>query len=178
MKSITIYCDGGVTNNGKANKDRDQYGAYCSLLINSSSKDPQKIFTNVVKDASNNQMELQGAITPLLYLVKYVEKSKEDMINVTIISDSQYLVKGCNEWLPNWKKRGWTDSNGKTIKNLEMWKLIDNLLSYNKLNITLKWVRGHKGKSTTYENDKDSFYNEMCDTLLTEELKPYRARKR
>ena len=48
---------------------------------------------------TNNRMELLGAIEGLRRLGSPGE--------VRLVSDSQYLVKGLNEWIDGWKRRGW-----------------------------------------------------------------------
>ncbi|MDU0220523.1 RNase H family protein, partial [Escherichia coli] len=48
---------------------------------------------------TNNRMELMAAIAGLIALTR--------PCSVKLVTDSQYVMKGIQEWLPNWKKRGW-----------------------------------------------------------------------
>lgn len=174
MKELILYSDGGVVNNGNKDPNKPCYGSYCGIIVNKSYKE-QKIFTGVKEDATNNQMELTGVMVGMEYIAKYMRtKFPSEQLNLTVISDSQYLIKGCNEWLPNWKRKGWRDCNRKIIKNLEMWKDIDKLLANKQINYNMKWVRGHSGKTVTLESNPDGYFNERCDTILTEGLKEYR----
>ncbi len=50
-------------------------------------------------NTTNNRMELLGAIRGLEALKRPCE--------VLLVTDSQYVMKGINEWMANWKKRGW-----------------------------------------------------------------------
>ena len=176
VKELLIYSDGGVINNGKKDKTKSVYGSYCSLIVLPKKKTIQKIFNKVEGDVTNNIMELKGAIVAMNYIVsKIATKHPEYSLHVTVISDSQYLIKGCSEWMYNWKKNGWKDSSKKPIKNKELWLQLIKLIK-NEVDVTFefKWVRGHKGKSVSIEEDSDSYFNEKCDTILSEALEPYR----
>lgn len=97
---------------------------------------------------TNNQMELQAVIEGLRLLTR---KSR-----VEVITDSSYVAKGCQEWLPGWKRNGWKRKDGKKlvpIKNEEQWQALDLLLSKHRVSFTL--VRGHSGHPE----------NERCDEL-------------
>lgn len=97
---------------------------------------------------TNNQMELQAVIEGLHLLTR---KSR-----VEVITDSSYVAKGCQEWLPGWKRNGWKRKDGKKlvpIKNEEQWQALDLLLSKHRVSFTL--VRGHSGHPE----------NERCDEL-------------
>lgn len=177
VRHVYIYSDGGVVNNGGKNKDKDIYGSYCTLVVLPKSQKLVKKICEVEKDVTNNVMELRGAIMGMNWILERAEEEKhqDEYFHVTIISDSQYLIKGASEWLPNWKKKGWKDASNKPIKNMDMWKYIDKILSdTSRVVFDFKWVRGHKGKSVSLEDDMDSYFNEMCDTTLSEALNPYR----
>lgn len=97
---------------------------------------------------TNNQMEL-GAV---LYITKhFVELGISDL---TIITDSNYTVRGVNEWLHGWKKKDF-----KNVKNVDMWKELDSLLP--KINLVIKWVKGHSTNR----------YNNMADKIAVEAAK-------
>lgn len=179
MKTTYVYCDGGVTNNGSFKEDIECWGSFCAIILNKSDTKPQKTFCELHENTTNNQMELLGAIRALNYLHEYMNnKFPTEKLNVIVTSDSQYLVKGMNEWLSGWKKKGWRDSSGNIVKNIELWKELDKINRYSNLIITFNWIRGHKGKSCTIEDDRDAYFNELCDTILSEELKPYRNKKK
>ena len=92
---------------------------------------------------TNNRMEVMAAI-------KGLETTLEGS-NVTLYSDSQYLVKGMNEWLPGWKAKGWKRKGGP-IQNLELWQQLDGVAADQDVRWT--WVRGHAGHpKNEYVND-------------------------
>jgi ribonuclease HI len=138
-KEITIYTDGGCKKPGGL-------GAWAAILI----------YQNTIKEisginliATNNQMELEGPIQSLS-LLKYP-------CNVTLYTDSMYVVNGGTTWRHTWKKNNWILSSKKNspVKNLNQWLKLDNLLNIH--NVTFKWCKGHSGIE----------YNERCDSICT-----------
>jgi ribonuclease HI len=95
---------------------------------------------------TNNRMALASAVAALQLLAR-----KGARLQVLIVSDSQYLVKGMREWVPGWVGRGWRRREGP-IENLELWK---TLLTSSRLHdVQWTWVRGHKGHAKNeYAND-------------------------
>lgn len=85
---------------------------------------------------TNNRMALAGAIAAMAVL------SAGKKQPVLYVSDSEYLVKGVNEWMPGWKRRDWRRKEGP-ILNLELWQALDRLLTGRA--VTFRWVRGHAG---------------------------------
>ena len=78
---------------------------------------------------------------------------KKKAVNVTIYSDSQYVVKAWEEgWLKNWIKTNF--KGGK--KNADLWKEFYELSHDH--HIKFKWVRGHA----------ENAFNIRCDELATE----------
>ncbi len=70
---------------------------------------------------------------------------------VEVVSDSQYLVKGMNEWLPGWKAKGWKRKGGP-IQNLELWQQLERVAAGQ--DVQWSWVRGHAGHpKNEYAND-------------------------
>lgn len=93
---------------------------------------------------TNNIMEMTGVIKALEWLL-----SAESRRFARILSDSQYVVKGCNEWRHSWKKREWqrvSDRQSKRlepIKNVDLWRRLDGLLTV--APVKIEWVKGHVG---------------------------------
>jgi len=86
---------------------------------------------------TNNRMALSGAIAALQLLAR-----KGASLQVLIVSDSQYLVKGIREWVPGWIGRGWKRKEGP-IENLELWQaLVKSVRLHEDVHWT--WVRGHQ----------------------------------
>ena len=84
---------------------------------------------------TNNRMALRSAIEALSILSR-----KGKRLKVRFTSDSQYLVKGMNEWRHSWKARGWRRKEGD-IENLALWQEADALDRAH--DVDWQWVRGH-----------------------------------
>jgi ribonuclease HI len=94
---------------------------------------------------TNNRMELMAVIAALRAL-------KKDGLNLTIYSDSQYVVKAVQEgWLKNWIATNF--KGGK--KNADLWMQFHELAK--KHTVKFVWVRGHA----------DNPFNNRCDELAT-----------
>lgn len=109
------------------------------------------------EQTTNNIMELQGVIDALTQLPE-----RQDY-DITVYSDSQYVCNGFNKkWVQSWKRSGWKKSNGKPVKNVELWKELDSLVS--KYGVKFHWVKGHA----------DNEYNNRCDALAREAIESLR----
>ncbi|MEH6671964.1 ribonuclease HI [Halopseudomonas sp.] len=84
---------------------------------------------------TNNRMELMAAIMGLRALKKTAR--------VMLTTDSEYVMKGIREWMPNWKKRGWKTASKQPVKNADLWMLLDDLV--NQHEVEWRWVKGHSG---------------------------------
>lgn len=137
---IYVYTDGGIKGNGSA----FSIGAWAYILYYNGE---EKEGYMAQRDTTNNIEEISGIINGLKSL-------KRHDLPVIVVSDSQYCVRGMNEWLSGWKKKGWRTSTGDTVKNKELWKELDDVSS-SFSNITYQWVKGHGADE----------YNERCDKL-------------
>ena len=100
-----------------------------------------------IRETTNNQMELKGAIAALEFLATHKQSSPVDLY-----TDSKYVLDGITKWIKGWKKNGWKTKDNKPVKNQEFWQQLDPL---NTSNIRWHWVEGHSG-------DPD---NERCDAI-------------
>lgn len=84
---------------------------------------------------TNNRMELMAAIQGLEALKRPSQ--------VILTSDSQYLLKGINEWLPNWISRNWQTATRQPVKNVDLWKRLSE--ARNAHQVDWQWIKGHSG---------------------------------
>ena len=92
-----------------------------------------------VAHATNNQMELTGAIQALLHVA-------DKPGALAIYTDSTYVIKGITEWIFNWRRRGWKTMDGADVSNRDLWQRLSDLVAERgaqKLN--WHYVRGHAG---------------------------------
>ena len=105
------------------------------------------------RETTNNRMELMAVIQAL-------ESLKRDC-KVKLTSDSQYVLKGINEWMVNWKKRGWKTAAKKPVKNVDLWQRLDKAQENH--DVEWVWVKGHSGHE---ENEiADELANQGIDEL-------------
>ncbi|MDB6075795.1 MAG: ribonuclease [Verrucomicrobiaceae bacterium] len=107
----------------------------------------EKVLNGGSPATTNNRMELQGAIEALRILKEPCE--------VEFHTDSQYLRQGIMSWVAGWKRNGWRTSAKKPVKNEDLWRSLDALVTPHKIN--WRWVKGHAGHDG----------NERCDQLAT-----------
>jgi ribonuclease HI len=91
-------------------------------------------------------MALRSAIEALRGISR-----KGTRFRVSFTSDSQYLVKGMDEWVSRWIANGWRKKDGP-ILNLELWQeLVEATRGHD---VSWHWVRGHEGHpQNEYAND-------------------------
>ena len=106
---------------------------------------------------TNNKMELKAVIEGL--------KIINPKTNVTIITDSQYVKNGINQWIFNWKKNGWKTAAKKPVKNIDLWKELDYLVGNHSVN--WEWVKGHSGNPGNERADQ--LANKGIDDYLKED---------
>jgi len=133
--SIIIYTDGSA----KGNPGNGGYGIV--MMSGSYRKELKQGF----KLTTNNRMELLAVIIAL-------ESVKKENSEITIYSDSKYVVDSVEK---NWVF-GWEKKNFNKKKNPDLW--IRFLKIYKKQKVSFIWVKGHA-------NNKE---NERCDFLAVE----------
>ncbi len=144
-KRIEIFTDGACLGNPGA-------GGWGVILRY---KDTEKELSGGEENTTNNRMELTAVI-------KALEALKEKC-NITLYTDSRYVMDGIEKWIFQWKKNGWKTSNKKTpVKNVELWQKLDELKSMHEIRFV--WVKGHAGHKE----------NERCDELAREEAQKFK----
>lgn len=141
---VTIFTDGSARGNP------DGPGGYGTILsyIDSNGTEHLREYSQGFKKTTNNRMELLAAIVGLEALIRPCD--------VTLYSDSQYLVKAFNDnWLEGWIKKGWKRGKNEPVKNVDLWKRL--LAAMEPHNVEFVWVKGHAGHPQ----------NERCDELAT-----------
>ncbi|MGH7671544.1 MAG: ribonuclease H family protein [Gemmatimonadales bacterium] len=103
-------------------------------------------FYECAPQTTNNKMALAGAIAALEWIRRQWRHAR-----VRYVSDSEYLVKGMNVWIKDWKARGWRRKGG-AVENLELWQKLDQVA--NAHTVDWQWIEGHAGHAKNeYAND-------------------------
>ena len=118
MKTVIIYTDGAC----RGNPGPGGWG----VLIEYGELSKQLYGGDV--STTNNKMELTAAIMAL--------KEIKEPCEIILYTDTKYVLQGIEEWIHNWKKRGWKGANKKPVKNIELWKELDELRDEH----NIKWL--------------------------------------
>jgi ribonuclease HI len=144
--TYTIYTDGGCSKNTKAIACP---GAYAFIIVDDKE--------NVIKkdcgrfeSTTNNRMELIAAIEGLKSLINAVGPRSCDCI---VVTDSRYMSDGYHDYLPSWKTNGWRKTNGSSVLNKDLWKMLSELSPEFK-SLNFQWVRGHAENRYNCEADE------------------------
>ncbi len=86
---------------------------------------------------TNNRMELQAALE-LLQRLKELPRHPD----LTLRTDSKYLIDGLGSWMKGWKRKGWKTAAGKAVLNQDLWKALDQARLDD---VPLAYVKGHSG---------------------------------
>lgn len=133
---VFIYSDGACTGNPGP-------GGYGTVLLYNGHR---KELSGGFRLTTNNRMELLGAIAGL--------RALKERCNVTLISDSIYVVKAMQQqWPVRWRANGWKLDKRRPALNADLWQEMLDLCEQH--DVTFKWVRGHNGDAE----------NERCDAL-------------
>ena len=141
-----IYADGACAGNpGPGGWAFDLYAAPASEATRISSG------SGAAADSTNNIMELEALKAALQDLTPRAPG------RVELRLDSEYVLKGMFEWMPGWRRRGWTAASGKPVANRDIWEALaalhDQLVARG-FSLTPKWVRGHSGEPWNERVDK------------------------
>lgn len=143
MKKIEIYTDGAC----RGNPGPGGWGALLSCA------GVEKELFGGEADTTNNRMELLAAIEGL--------NAIKEPCDITLYTDSKYVLQGITEWIIGWKAKGWKTAGKKPVKNDDLWRRLDVL--NNAQTVNWVWVKGHSGNAG---NERaDSLANKGIDAL-------------
>ncbi len=138
--NITLYTDGAAKGNPGP-------GGYGTVLIWGKHR---KEMSQGYKRTTNNRMELLAVIVG-------IEALKFESCNITVYSDSKYVVDAVEKrWVFSWVKKNFKDK-----KNPDLWKRY--LKVHEKHNIKFVWIKGHANIPE----------NERCDRLAVAAAESY-----
>ena len=139
-----VHLDESCLGNGR---EGDNPGGAGGLIeVRTRSGIQRRDFNLCAPATTNNRMALAGASRALKLL-----GAKGVRLQVLMVSDSQYLIRGIREWVPGWIRRGWTRKGGP-IENLALWQ--DLVAAAETHDVHWTWVRGHAGHpKNEYAND-------------------------
>lgn len=154
IRNITAYFDGSCLLTAGAPPGTLHPGGYAAVIVNELTK-KRKELHGPVPETTNNRAELTAAIHALEFIPPGA--------SVTMIGDSQLVIKGMNEWRFAWARNRWRGSDNKPVKNLDLWQKLFELAE-KPAKIEWVWAKGHAGNEL----------NERADYLANAEAKKLR----
>ena len=148
MKQVTLYTDGACSGN-------PGLGGWGAVL---SYKGIEKEISGAQEAITNNRMELTAVLQALQLLKEHCE--------INLYTDSQYVMKGAEEWMTGWVKNGWRTADKKPVKNSDLWQELYRFSKKHTLH--WHWVKGHAGHP---ENERSDLLARTAIESLRQALK-------
>ena len=145
LQKVEVFTDGACLGNPGP-------GGWAALLRAGAH---EKALVGAEAMTTNNRMELMAAIAGIEALKR--------ACTVAVTTDSQYVRRGVEEWMPRWKANGWKTSDKKPVKNRDLWERLDAALASH--DVRWHWVKGHAGHAE----------NERVDVLAREAAEAIKA---
>ncbi len=143
---ITIYTDGACSGNPGP-------GGYGALMQFGNHRNE---LSGGFRKTTNNRMELLAVIEGLQALNR--------PCNVTVFSDSKYIVDAVNKgWAKRWQANGWKRNKREKALNPDLWAMLLKLLDSH--DVSLQWVKGHAGNPGNERADALAVAASQADNL-------------
>src|SRR5438552_4139028 len=126
MSAYTVFTDGACSGNPGP-------GGWGTVVLTSDGRRDE--LSGFDPQTTNNRMELMAVLQGLAAI--------PNGSDVTVVSDSQYVINGACSWLDGWKRKGWKTSGKSLVLNRDLWESID--AERERLRVSWKWIRGHFG---------------------------------
>lgn len=134
LKKVEIFTDGAC----KGNPGPGGWGAILRMGRH------EKELSGSDPSTTNNRMELTAAIRGLSALI--------ESCNVTLYTDSRYVIDGITKWVDGWKRNGWVNASKQPVRNADLWH--DLIEVAQRHEIDWQWVKGHDGHPENERADK------------------------
>ena len=143
LPQVQIFTDGAC----KGNPGPGGWGAVLRF------GDQEKEISGGEAMTTNNRMEMMAAVEALNTLKKPCQ--------VTLYTDSKYVIDGITKWVHGWKRNGWVNASKQPVRNADLWHELIEAAQRHKM--TWEWVRGHNGH----------IENERVDKLASDAVKDW-----
>ncbi len=150
LRTAMVYCDGACQGNPGP-------GGFGTLVRVPGHSD--RTHSAGKARTTNNEMELTGAAEGLKLAISMGASE------ITVVSDSEYLVKGMSGWVKGWLRNGWKTAKGEPVKNRPLWEELHQLCQGR--TVSWSWIRGHNGHAE----------NERCDAMAVAAAQEARSRR-
>ena len=134
MKRVDIFTDGACKGNPGP-------GGWAALLRMGKHETE---LSGSEPHTTNNRMEMTAVIRGLKALI--------EPCDVTIHSDSRYVIDGMTKWVAGWQRKGWVNASKKPVRNEDLWHELIAAAAPHR--IAWQWVKGHDGHPENERVDK------------------------
>ncbi|KAI1299352.1 Ribonuclease H1 [Halotydeus destructor] len=154
--SVEVYIDGSCLNNGRDGAVAG-IGGYCKT-------DDRLSFSLPLPHGrqTSNRAEIFAAIKAIELASRYGYRS------ITLITDSSFLIKSVDEWIPAWRSNGWRTYDGSAVVNRPDFEELLEVSA--RIAVTYLFVAGHSGdpgndaadrnaKEGAKQNSRATLYN-------------------
>lgn len=144
MKQVEIFTDGAC----KGNPGPGGWGAVIRYGRH------EKDISGGEPDTTNNRMEMSAVIEALKLL--------SEPCQITLYTDSKYVLDGMTKWIAGWQRNGWKNASKQPVRNADLWRDLIDATARHK--ITWQWVKGHSGHA---ENDRaDKLASDAAEAII------------
>lgn len=152
MNKYIIYTDGSLKGSYLTKEEKPQRGGWSAIICDQYSNVLKEVYGGCTGTTSP-RAEILGVITGL--------QSLEEASEVTIISDSQYVVNTVND--------GWLNLilTKDGFSNVDLWRILACLLHYHKVKFV--WTKGHATNELNNRADKLAQFAARSLNLPTED---------
>ena len=125
---LPIYTDGCCLSNGVATGDpegkpaRGGYGIHFPTL-------PDGWDMYGALSSSGTHTNQKAELTAVIRALQLVHRRNISCAKISIFTDSDYAVKGLNEWIPRWRSNGYRNAKGRPVVNRDLFKSLDEEVS-------------------------------------------------
>ncbi|WP_179408431.1 ribonuclease HI [Novosphingobium marinum] len=134
MKKIDIFTDGAC----KGNPGPGGWGVLLRMGRH------EKELAGSDPSTTNNRMEMTAVVKALNALI--------EPCDVTIHTDSRYVIDGMTKWIEGWQRKGWINASKQPVRNADLWH--DLIEAAQPHRVQWEWVKGHSGHPENERVDK------------------------
>lgn len=146
LDDVLVYVDRSCSDQ-HISDDTSVIKAFCVVVFKPAARDQSSTLTSTQKRGLVFRLETRGPTNELhpqssdravlraaIAAIESLDWVKEGRTQLTIASDSAYLVEGITEHIGTWRERGWRDEAGKPVAHRDLW---EKLLS--QVNLQAHW---------------------------------------
>ncbi|CAG8453363.1 8765_t:CDS:2 [Diversispora eburnea] len=115
VTKLMVWTDGCSLNNG-------QSGARAGIGVFWSDNNPRNLSERLPGPRqTNNRAEIMA-------IIRALETCPNDNITLEVKTDSKYVMKAYQSWIPNWEKNGWKNYAKKDVENKDLFTRMIRLI--------------------------------------------------